>query len=84
LFPAIFLPQVVAIKMITERSAIRPDEQIAFAREMKVLTKAIWGGFVFFIFHRNIQEAQGTINPQEILITLGLMYFAEFSDPRVH
>lgn len=31
--------KVVAIKMITERSAIRPDEQLAFAREMKILTQ---------------------------------------------
>ncbi|CAJ1426465.1 unnamed protein product, partial [Effrenium voratum] len=30
---------VVAIKQITERTAIREDEQLAFAREMKVLTK---------------------------------------------
>ena len=31
--------QVVAIKMITDRSAFRKDEQLAFAREMKVLTQ---------------------------------------------
>ncbi|CAK9059473.1 unnamed protein product [Durusdinium trenchii] len=31
--------QVVAIKAITERSAIRPDEQLAFAREMHILTQ---------------------------------------------
>lgn len=30
---------MVAIKQITERTAIREDEQLAFAREMKVLTK---------------------------------------------
>ncbi|CAE7598102.1 unnamed protein product [Symbiodinium sp. CCMP2592] len=29
----------VAIKQITEKTAIRPDEQLAFAREMKVLTR---------------------------------------------
>ena len=31
--------QVVAIKMITDRCAFRTDEQLAFAREMKVLTQ---------------------------------------------
>jgi hypothetical protein len=35
--------QVVAIKMITERSAIRPDEQLAFARELNILTQAVMG-----------------------------------------
>ena len=30
---------MVAIKAITERSAIRPDEQLAFAREMHILTQ---------------------------------------------
>jgi len=42
--------KVVAIKMITERSAIRPDEQIAFAREMKVLTK---------VHHENLVQLYG-------------------------
>jgi len=30
---------VVAIKQLTEKTSIRPDEQLAFAREMKVLTQ---------------------------------------------
>ena len=67
--------------MITERSAIGPDEQIAFAREMKVLTKAIWGGFVFFIWGRNFsfpQEHTGTTRNNKLtrnIDNLGLDVF---------
>ncbi|CAL1148619.1 unnamed protein product, partial [Cladocopium goreaui] len=40
--------QVVAIKMITDRSAFRKDEQLAFAREMKVLTQVQHENLVTF------------------------------------
>ncbi|CAL1143227.1 unnamed protein product [Cladocopium goreaui] len=40
--------RVVAIKMITDRSAFRKDEQLAFAREMKVLTQVQHENLVTF------------------------------------
>ncbi|CAL1136290.1 unnamed protein product [Cladocopium goreaui] len=40
--------RVVAIKMITDRCAFRTDEQLAFAREMKVLTQVQHENLVTF------------------------------------
>ena len=72
LFPAIFYRRWSQLRWSLNEVPYGRMSRSLLPEKWKCWRRRFWGGFVFFfdlegIFHRNIQEPQGTINPQEIL-----------------